>query len=283
MKRKKYIVLAGMITLSVFCFAGCSGKTDTKEDTTIEEKQKKEEEQAVEETTFQGLEDNMVFDVFWKDKEESWFAGNASCVIVDGMKEPVLLTAYHLFSDAENFGEEDSGYRANVIKQKTRGTLYDIKDWDGEGFMSGEEEFEEGYTKATPVAKIDKPLLVEDAISLHNDVAAFTLKDSSSVTPLKVSESDCQTGDKVYIMGTSFEERNQRTDCTYEATVVTSEDDLVILQVEDAIDFYGCSGCPIVNEKGEFVGMLLTSYENYVGMTKTQTIREDLKKLGKSK
>lgn len=275
-KWKKYIVLAGIMALSVSCLGGCTGKTDTKENTSIEE-------QATEENTFQGLADNMVFDVFWKDKEGSWFAGNASCVVVDGMEEPVLLTAYHLFSDEENFGEADSGYRANVMKQKISGTLYDIKDWDGESFMSGEAEFEEGYAKATPVAKIDKPLLVEDAISLHNDVAAFTLKDSSSVTPLKVSESDCQFGDKVYIMGTSFEEHNQRTDCTYEATVVSWDDDLVMLKVTDAIDFYGCSGCPVVNEKGEFVGMLLTSYENYVGMNTTQTIREDLRKLGKSK
>ena len=122
---------------------------------------------------------------------------------------------------------------------------------------------------------------MEDAITLHNDVAAFTLKDSSAVTPLTVSESDCQIGDKVYIMGTSFEEKSQRKDCTYEATVVSVQYNMAMLQVTDAIDFYGCSGCPIVNEKGEFVGMLLTSYESYVGMNTTETIREDLKNLSK--
>ena len=273
-RMKKCIALAATVVLSVSCLSGCSGKTDTKENTDIQK------EQETEENTFQGLEDNMVFDVLWKDKEGSWYAGNASCVMVDGMEEPVLLTAYHLFSDEETFGEADSGYKANVMKQKIGGTLYDIKDWDGEGFMSGKADFEEGYAKATPVAKIAKPLLVEDAITLHNDVAAFTLKDSSAVTPLTVSESDCEIGDKVYIMGTSFEEKSPRKDCTYEATVFSFQDDTVILQVTDAIDFYGCSGCPIVNEKGEFVGMLLSSYDNYVGMNTTETIREDLQKLG---
>lgn len=272
-RMKKYVALAATVVLSVSCLAGCAEKTDTKENTDIQE------EQETEENTFQGLEDNMVFDVLWEDKEGSWYAGNASCVMVDGMEEPVLLTAYHLFSDEKTFGEADSGYKANVMKQKIGGTLYDIKDWDGKGFMSGKADFEEGYAKATPVAKIAKPLLVEDAITLHNDVAAFTLKDSSAVTPLTVSESDCQIGDKVFIMGTSFKEKNPRKDCTYEATVVSFQDDLAMLQVTDAIDFYGCSGCPIVNEKGEFVGMLLTSYENYVGMNTTETIREDLQKL----
>lgn len=272
---KKCIALAGMFLLGVSCLGSCAEKTNTKEDTVIQK------EKETEENTFRGLEDNMVFDVLWKDQEGSWFAGNASCVVVDGIEEPILLTAYHLFSDEENFGEEDSGYKANVMKQKIGGTLYDIKDWDGERFMSGKAEFDESYAKATPVAEIDQPLLVKDAITLHNDVAAFTLKDDSLVAPLTVSESDCQLGDKVYIMGTSFEERNPRKDCTYEATVISLEDDMVILQVTDGIDFYGCSGCPIVNEKGEFVGMLLTSYENYVGMNTTQTIRKDLQKLSK--
>lgn len=63
----------------------------------------------------------MVFDVLWEDQEGSWYAGNASCVMVDGMEEPVLLTAYHLFSDEETFGEADSGYKANVMKQKIGG------------------------------------------------------------------------------------------------------------------------------------------------------------------
>lgn len=272
---KKCIALAGMVVLSVSCLGSCAAKTNTKEDMAIQK------EKEMEENIFQGLEDNMVFDVLWKDKEGTWFAGNASCVVVDGIEEPILLTAYHLFSDEENFGEADSGYKANVMKQKIGGTLYDIKDWDRENFMSGKAEFDESYAKAIPVAEIDQPLLVEDAITLHNDVAAFTLKDNSSITPLTVSESDCQLGDKVYIMGTSFEERNPRKDCTYEATVISLEDDLVILQVTDSIDFYGCSGCPIVNEKGELVGMLLTSYENFVGMNTTQILRQDLQKLRK--
>lgn len=273
MRVKKCILLAGIGVLSILCLGGCTGKRSMTEDSD------RQNEQVEEENTFQGLEDNMVFDVLWKDQKETWFAGNASCITMDGLKEPVLITAYHLFSDEETFGEKDSGYKANVVDQKISGTLYDIKDWDQEGYTSGKVEFNESYAKAAPVAEIDQPLFVEDAVSLHNDVAVFTLKDSSHVTPLPISESECQEGDVVYIMGTSFEEKNQRGDCTYEASVFSVKDNLVMMKVTDAIDFYGCSGCPVVNTKGEFVGMLLSSSGSYVGMNTTQTIHEDLKKL----
>lgn len=273
MKVKKSALLAGIGILGILCLGGCTEKRTIVENTNIQKEQEEKE------NTFEGLKDNMVFDVLWKDKEETWFAGNASCVTMDGLKSPILLTAYHLFSDEETFGEADSGYRANVIKSKIGGTLYDIKDCDKESFTSGNIDFDKAYKKAVPIAEIDQPLLIEDAISLHNDVAAFTLKDSSKVTPLPVSETDCQFGDVVYILGTSFREKNQKKDCTYEASVISVKDDLVTLKVKDGIDFYGCSGGPVVNTKGEFVGMLLSSSGNYVGMNTTQIIREDLKKL----
>lgn len=94
---------------------------------------------------FQGLSKNTVFDVKWKTVEGKWFAGNASCIKLDENTKPMLVSAYHLFSDEAVFGEKDSGYQANVMGYVTGGKLYDIMELDMAGFSLGSIDMENGY------------------------------------------------------------------------------------------------------------------------------------------
>lgn len=80
MKVKKSALLAGIGILGILCLGGCTEKRNIVENTNIQKEQEEKE------NTFEGLKDNMVFDVLWKDKEETWFAGNASCVYYGGIE-----------------------------------------------------------------------------------------------------------------------------------------------------------------------------------------------------
>lgn len=229
---------------------------------------------------FEGVPNHSVFDVYWKTDKEGWFAGNACCVQTEYFEEPILLTAYHLFIED---GDGKGAYKKNVMDTVTGGELYDIMDWNQKKSFSG--SYMDGYSKTTSVAGIKEPILIEDAVEFENDLAVFKLDDTSNLSPLKLSEKSPKKGDKLYVVGTSFTEENQKENHTYVGTYDGAmQNGCAYVKMSDYIDFYGCSGCPVVNADGEVVGLLLASVDLYrsILIDDISILRKDLEKAAQS-
>lgn len=225
----------------------------------VSEQQKAEHKEGQEgENGFQKIKEKSVFDVNWDTSDGTYFAGNASCIQTEFRKEPILITAFHLFplKDREKFSADD-------MKEYVQGgTLYDILDCDINGYLQGRISLEETYKEKELKASIKDTIILENIKKTENDLAAFTLNHAEDVNTFQLSKTVCKEGETVYLLGTPFQAEQAHEDYIYKGTVIEADEKEVVIYMDDTTLLYGCSGGPIVNESGEIVGILISLSED---------------------
>lgn len=210
---------------------------------------------------FESLPENSVFDVSWNTTEGTYAAGTSFLMNTDLADEPLLITALHYF------GESDYIAGADLPDYVTGGELYDILK-DG----------------TTPDGSIKSVVPIPDAVSFGDvqtgtkDVAAFTVEDTSSMYAFPMASEPCQPGDMIYLAAyLSSENSYTYDDCLYPCVVVSDDGEEIYYLLVDGFVTNGASGGPLLNSKGEVVGIHIASSGSTRYGHSIQSIYEQLK------
>lgn len=210
---------------------------------------------------FSELPESAVFDVLWDTTDGTYTAGTSFLMDTEYSEEPLLITAIHYFGDSKNItGEELPNY-------VNGGELYDIlKD------------------RSKPDGSINSVLTIPDAVgigpanSAAKDVAAFTVSDASSMYAFPIASEPCQPGDMIYLAAyLSDENTYYYNDCLYPCVVISDDGTKIYYLLSDKFITSGASGGPLLNSKGEVVGIHIASANSVRCGHSVQSICEQLK------
>lgn len=210
---------------------------------------------------FDALPANSVFDVSWDTTEGSYVAGTSFLMETDLTEVPLLITAIHYF------GETDYISGADLPDYVNGGELYDILK-DG----------------SSPDGSIQSVVAIPDAVAFGSvetstqDVAAFTLEDTSSMNALPIASEPCQPGDMIYLAAYLNPETSYTyDDCLYPCIVLSDDGEEIYYLLADGFSTSGASGGPLLNSKGEVVGIHIASAGSTRYGHSAQSIYEQLK------
>jgi hypothetical protein len=173
--------------------------------------------------------------------DDSWTAGTAFLVRLDGQSGLFLITANHLFGP-------DAGLKNQMTPDEI---AHDVK---GVAALSMQD-----VSKAFWFPTFIK---IADAISVESkscakDLAVFKAADSPGLQTLELASDMPKKGDRVWVFA------RQRGDDTPALLAATVEDanDSALTYIFDRADFRlpGTSGAPVLNEQGKVVGMNLAA------------------------
>lgn len=208
---------------------------------------------------FEALEPNTVFDVDWKSAEGNFMAGTSFLVKTDLSDRSLLLTACHYFeSDEMDVNLRDlTGYISG-------GDLYDI--------------LGDGSTIAGTVTSV---LPIPDARSVSvngssdKDLAAFYVDGAMGGIPL--ASEPCKMGDVIYMAAwLDHENSAYYDDCLYPCVVMRDDGKEIGYILSDEFSTQGASGAPLLNSRGELVGIHIGSNGSIRYGNSAQSIREQL-------
>lgn len=202
----------------------------------------------------QQLEDNEILYVKYQTTEEEFEAGTAFSIQTDYSKEPILVTAHHLFGPLGGLEIQLNGNE--VSKFVTGGEIFDM------------------FSEKTSGTTIKENITISDAEPLpdiNKDVAAFKLNNTGNLKPFKVSDKPCKKGDKLYLLASLWNNDTVNENNIYSGKCKSDADGILYYELDKNFSTNGASGAPIVNEKGEVVGIHIGSDGNglYVGNSAT--------------
>lgn len=210
---------------------------------------------------FSELPENSVFDVVWDTTDGTYAAGTSFLMDIEYSEEPLLITAIHYFGDSGNISGEELPSYING------GELYDI--------LKDESE---------TVGSISSVLTIPDAVGIgvegtaEKDVAAFTVSDASSKYAFPIASEICQPGDMIYLAAyLSDEDTYYYDDCLYPCVVISDDGTNIYYLLNDKFVTSGASGGPLLNTKGEVVGIHIASANSVRYGHSIQSICEQLK------
>ena len=91
--------------------------------------------------------------------------------------------------------------------------------------------------------------------NVYADYLVFSIKENKSdVKPLKIRKSNILPGEKLYIIGWSFQDKEGKQRI-YEVKYVKSKDNKLLVEMPD-LNLAGTSGSPIVDKDGFLVGIV---------------------------
>lgn len=208
---------------------------------------------------FKALEPNTVFDVDWKSAEGDFMAGTSFLAKIDLSARPLLLTACHYFtSDEMDVNLRDlTGYISG-------GDLYDILGYGSE--IAG---------TVTGVVPIPDARSVTVNGSSDRDLAAFYVDGAEGGIPF--ASDPCKEGDVIY-MAAWLDHKNSDyyDDCLYPCVVMRDDGKEIGYILGDEFSTQGASGAPLLNSKGELVGIHIGSNGSIRYGNSAQSIREQL-------
>lgn len=210
---------------------------------------------------FEKLSENSIFNVSWDTTDGSYVAGTSFLMETDLTEEPLLVTAIHYF------GESDYISGAELPDYVNGGELYDIlKDGSAaDGTVSS-------------VLAIPDATAFGDAETCGKDVAAFTVADLASVNALPMASEPCQPGDVVYLAAyLSQDDTYVYDDCLYPCIVIEDDGTEIYYALSDLFLTGGASGAPLLNSRGEVVGIHIASGGSTRYGHSIQSIYEQLK------
>ena len=191
---------------------------------------------------FEALPANAVFDVQWETTDGSYAAGTSFLMKTDLTENPLLITAIHFFGDEDYISGEA------LPEYVQGGEIYDImKDIDApaDGTISG----------VFPVPDATAFGAVETA---SKDVAAFTVEDTSAMNAFPMASEPCKPGDMIYLAA-RLDSEYIYEDNLYPCVVVSDDGTDLYYILTDTFTTSGASGCPLLNSKGEVVGIHIAS------------------------
>lgn len=208
---------------------------------------------------FEALEPNTVFDVDWKSAEGDFMAGTSFLAKTNLSDRPLLLTACHYFaSDEMDVNLRDlTGYISG-------GDLYDILGDGSEiaGTVAG-------------VVPIPDARSVSENGSSDRDLAAFYV--DGAVGGIPFAEDPCKMGDVIYMAAwLDHENSTYYDDCLYPCVVMRDDGKEIGYILSDEFSTQGASGAPLLNSKGELVGIHIGSNGSIRYGNSAQSIREQL-------
>jgi len=192
---------------------------------------------------FSELSSGSVFDVTWDTTEGSYTAGTSFLMKTNLTEEPLLITAIHYFGETDYISGEQLPDYVNG------GELYDI-------LKSGSEP----DTTIKDVIPISDAVAIGAAESGDKDVAAFTVTDASSLTALPMASEPCKTGDMIFLAALLDNSQSDTyDDCLYPCVVIEDDGNELYYVLGDEFVTTGASGGPLLNSKGEVVGIHIAS------------------------
>ncbi len=189
---------------------------------------------------------------------------NAASAQINGVEEKIAVIA------------ERSSVNANELYQKATQATVDITDGDqliGSGFL-----YSSGYVVTAnhvieglagiyvvfPDGRVSTATVA--GASRNSDVAVLTLANEvKDIEPLTLADSsEVKVGDTVFTIGSPFSLSETFTSgvVSYVNRLITEENDSQTLSVANTIQFdapanYGNSGCPLLNSRGEVIGLVV--------------------------
>lgn len=205
-----------------------------------------------------------VFNVNWKTSVDGdVMSGTASLLKTDLSDEPILITAYHIF------GSDTFDLTPNTLKDYiTGGQLLDI--------MSPED--------SAPVGNIKETITIPDAEGIDTaqsptkDLAAFKLDNSSALKAFPLAKEPCVEGEVVYLLASLWDTDKAYENNIYPCVVLSDDGEQMLYILSDQFGTTGASGAPIVNNKGELVGIHIGSNASYRFAHSAQSIHDQLEK-----
>ncbi|MCM1057195.1 MAG: serine protease [Firmicutes bacterium] len=192
---------------------------------------------------FGQLSENSVFDVSWNTTEGSYMAGTSFLMETDLTQEPLLITAIHYF------GEEAYISGAELADYVTGGELYDILK-DGSAA--------DGSVRS--VVTVSDAAGFGDAKTCGKDVAAFTVDGLASMNAFPIASEPCQPGDVIYLAAYLSQDGSYTYDDFLYPCIVLEDDGTEMYYVlADVFLTGGASGAPLLNSRGEVVGIHIAS------------------------
>lgn len=194
---------------------------------------------------FGAIHSASVFNVDWYTVEDEYSAGTSVLVQTDLSAEPILITAYHIF-EADQFELTP----ATLKDYLTGGYLMDI--------MSREED--PPYIAAIEeVITIPNAEAVWDTQKPDRDLAAFKLDNTEGLYAYPIAKEPCKAGDTIYLAASLWDTDSYYDDNLYPCLVAADNGTQITYILSDEFGTTGASGGPLLNTKGELVGIHIAS------------------------
>ncbi len=195
---------------------------------------------------FKALDGGTVFNVDWVTAEGEYMAGTAFLTQSDLSGQPLLLTACHYFESDEV--EVDL---KNLSSYVQGGYLYDILD----------EELETVYGMVSGVLPVPDAESISENGKSGRDLAAFYVEGTEGTKSLPLAKEPCKRGDVVYLAAYVDPENSEYyyDDCLYPCVVISDDGEELEYVLSDEFSTQGASGAPLLNGRGEVVGIHIGS------------------------
>lgn len=156
--------------------------------------------------------------------------------------ETVLLSVLHLFGEAGGLSKDIPAAKVPEVVESV--TLYDMgyKQKYGE---AGKGLLRDGY-----------PLGSRGNEDCSGDLVAFALDGKSGVATLPLAKQNPQVGETVWIVGKVYAHEGPVAD-RYEGKVESVSAQSIDVELGVPVELTGFSGAPVVNAKGEVVGIVV--------------------------
>jgi hypothetical protein len=158
---------------------------------------------------------------------------------------PIVLTALHLFGPAGGLDADLSPAQVGKVVKEVRLTP-----------ISG----------GKPVAMGGKALrttgaaLVEDSSNVSNDVAAFAVSQRGKADILPLAADNPGAGEWIWLVGDAVDHHPQQQRL-FAGQVIFGTDDGMVVRLTERFPLQAFSGAPLINTRGEVVGLLISGGE----------------------
>ena len=193
---------------------------------------------------------------------DPYAAGTAVAVRTAAGREPILLTALHLFGPDgnDNFDRPHAPEELNKLVKEIQ-----LKPFGGGSVVA----------RTRTVLRKKGPGLVEGESRVQFDLAVFSLAPKPKVSVQPLAEKDPKMGEWVWLVGDELKDRPQRQRL-YPAQVGIVNLNGGLLRLKQPMDLSAFSGAPVVNVKGEVVGILIGGGDAGAMMNSAEGIRHRL-------